>query len=91
MNKKDSKAIQKYIEAETTHIMIARSKVMEAGAEPKVLYIGDIFPRKKDELRLSAMLLDTGCTIFGMKIIADFRVPVGNFYITQGELTKEGK
>lgn len=86
MNKKDTKALQSYVEHLTPLIAEARNQVTRAGARPNVMYIGDIFPRKKDELKPSAMKFDTGCKIFGMKIIADYRVPVDKFYIMQGEL-----
>jgi len=86
MNKEDTKATEIYVDHLALLIAEARNKVVRAGASPKVMYIGDIFPREKDELRPSAMKYDTGCRIFGMKIIADYRVPIDKFYITQGEL-----
>jgi len=88
MTKKQIKAVQVYVEHLLPLIAEARSKVIKAGATPNVMYIGDIFAlaRKKDELFLSAIKLDTGCKVFGMRIIADYRVPVDKFYIMQGEL-----
>lgn len=84
--KKISKAVQTYCEHLTPLIAEARNKVVRAGASPKIMYIGDIFQYKKNELPESPIKLDTGCKILGMKIIADYRVPVDKFYITQGEL-----
>lgn len=84
MEARDKKAVQKYIEKLQDKILELRYAVVHAGGRPNVVYIGDIFPRKKDELRPSPMQLDTGCKIFGMKIIADFRVPFDQLYIMQG-------
>ena len=86
MENRDTKAVSIYVEHLMPLIADARNKVVKAGASPKVMYIGDIFPRKKNELRVSAMKVDTGCKVFGMKIVADYRVPIDKFYITQGEL-----
>jgi hypothetical protein len=86
MNDKDNEVIRIYVETLMDYIADARAKVMKAGAMPRVMYIGDIFPREKDELRPSAIKLDTMSTVFGMRIIADYRVPKDKFYITQGEL-----
>lgn len=86
LEKRDIKAIQIYVEHLTPLIAEARNKVVHAGARPNVMYVGDIFPKKKNELRISPMKVDTGCKIFGMKIIADYRVPFDKFYIMQGEL-----
>lgn len=84
--KRDIKAVEKTVIPLTNLIAEARAKVKDAGGKPNVIYIPDVFPRKKDEIRMSAMQVDTGCRIFGMKIIADYRVPKNNFYIMQGEL-----
>lgn len=84
--KKICDAVQVYCEHLTPLIAEARNKVVRAGASPQVMYIGDIFSYPKDSLPLSPIKLDTGCKIFGMKIIADYRVPFDKFYITQGEL-----
>lgn len=84
--KKDAEAVQKYCEPKTKLIAEARAKVIKAGGRPNTMYIADILPREKNELRPSAMQFNTGCKIFGMKIIADYRIPKDHFYITQGEL-----
>lgn len=86
MTKEDTEAVGIYVETLLPLIAEARNKVVAAGASPKVMYISDIFPRKKDELRMSAVKVDTGCKVFGMKIIADYRIPIDKFYILQGEL-----
>lgn len=83
---KIKKSTRVYVEHLIPLIAEARSKVIKAGASPNVMYIGDIFPYKKDELPVSPMKVDTGCTIFGMRIIADYRIPSDRFYIMQGEL-----
>ena len=83
---KIDKAVQIYCENLMPLIAEARNKVVRAGASPKVMYIGDIFQYKKNELPESPMKLNTGCKVFGMKIIADYRVPIDKFYIMQGEL-----
>lgn len=87
LQKRDEKALKKFIEPKLNLILEGRSKVIAAGGNPTVMYIGDIFPRKKDELRVSAMNLHVG-SVYGMKVIADFRVPKDTFYITYGELGK---
>jgi hypothetical protein len=84
--KEMGKVVQKYCEPQTLRILDARNAVVRAGGRPNVMYIGDIFPPKKNELPLSPMQMNTGCKIFGMKIIADYRVPRDHFYIMQGEL-----
>lgn len=88
LTKTNQKAIQVYCETLTSLIADARAKVLEAGAPAKVMYIGDILPKKKDELRLSPMLVETGCKIFGMDIIIDYRIPMDKFYITSGRLER---
>lgn len=86
MEKRDVKALSEYIESRLPLILEARNKVSDAGGVPNVIYIGDIFPRKENELRPSAVQVDTGSTVFGMKIIADYRVPFDQLYIMQGRL-----
>lgn len=88
LTKAQNKAVQVYCETLMTLIADARAKVLEAGAPAKVMYIGDIFPKKKGELHLSPMLVETGCKVFGMDIIVDFRIPMDKFYITAGRLEK---
>lgn len=88
MEKRDLKAIQIYCEHLTPLIAEARSKVMDAGAPARVMYIGDILPRKKEELRITPVLIETGCKIFGMDIIVDYRIPADKFYITAGRLDR---
>lgn len=86
MEDRDTKAIAIYCEHLMPLIAEARNKVMDSGARPNVMYVGDFLPKKKDELRISPMKLNTGCKVFGMKIIMDYRVPFDKFYIMQGEL-----
>lgn len=86
LTKAEMKSVQIYCETLTKLIADARAKVLEAGAPAKVMYIGDIFPKKKDKLRISPRLVDTGCKIFGMSIIVDYRIPMDKFYITAGRL-----
>lgn len=86
MEKRDIKAIQKWIEPRFKEIADARNDAVRAGGRPRVMYIGDILPHKKDELRISPMNRDSECKVFGMKIVVDFRVPKNTFYLTYGEL-----
>lgn len=86
LEERDIKVVKTYVDALLPLIAEGRHKVMAAGTWPRVIYIGDIFPREGEELRPSAMKVDTGCEVFGMKIIADYRVPFDKFYIMQGEL-----
>lgn len=83
--KKDEKALRDFIEPKIPLILEARQKVIKAGGRPTTFYIGDVFPIEKDKLRVSPVNMEVG-KIFGMKIIADFRVPSDTFYITYGEL-----
>lgn len=86
IKKKIEESVQIYVEHLMPLIAEARSKVIKTGGRPNVMYIGDIFFYPKDGLSVSPMKMDTGCKVFGMKIIADFRVPFDKFYIMQGEL-----
>ena len=83
---RDKKAIETYVTANISNFLKMRKSVQESGGNANVLYIHDLLPRKKDELRVSPMLVDTGMKVFGMKIIMDFRIPNGEAYITYGEL-----
>lgn len=83
---KIGKVVKAYIEPQIPLIADGRNKVVRAGGRPNVMYIGDLMPRNKNKLQLSPMKVDTGCRIFGMKIVMDFRIPKDSWYIMQGEL-----
>lgn len=86
LSKTDRKVLDNYIMGKVAGIANARMKVIEAGGRPNTVYIGDILPRDMDELRPPIKKLDTGITVFGMKVILDHRIPHGETYIVQGEL-----
>lgn len=85
--KKRSEAVENFVMRNLEDITKARAEAIKAGGHPRTLYVGDIFPREPDVLFVSPMNVDTGCRIYGMRVVADFRIPINKFYITYGDLS----
>lgn len=86
MEDADKRAVEQFIARQLEPILKARSAAIEAGGHPSAIYIGDIFIRQSELIRPSPMHTDTGFKVYGMRVIADGRVPSNQFYITYGDL-----
>lgn len=89
MDKKESKLFKQYIEKHLSSIMDTRMQVLESDSfDPKYIYMCDriIWDPKKDDLRVNKAFFDTGSSVLGMKIILDYRIPMGQFFLTSHRL-----
>lgn len=88
MEKQDIKAVEVFIEANIENLHRARLDFKIRGYHsPNFVYIGDIFPKEEGSLWVKPINKNTGCTVFGAKIIADYRIPVGKFKLSYRELS----
>ena len=83
-----TKAVERFVARNFIDIAKARADALKAYGIPSTMYVGDIFPKDPlDILAITPMNVDTGCRVFGMRIVADFRIPKNKFYITYGDLS----
>lgn len=89
MDKKQTKQLVKYVEDNVTTILNIRNRILDAHpVQLRNIYISDAVIRsnEKGEIHPSKVYFDTENFVFGMRIVLDYRVPFGQFFLTEDPL-----